>query len=439
LTGGSPSQPFFDLNSDGVVDQAGNSDKVSISAGGVTTYLAPAGKFLGTGVWSHPLIAKVTAKSGLTYFNSNPNAQLPSTPSLPISNAPSSDRGVTGGHFDFDLYYNVCDAISTAKGAYKADCHKLHIHEYDDIYDVVGVNFLKASDPGFNLVNAIPSSATTFKLLLVNQAFSPAAQLTIGSVTRAVWAWPLSPEGFVANVQGGAATVFTQASIGKLIISLPLNAFSNREWVPGSGDIRAGLTPSTTGCVQANQGAQGSGTNPWMNGALTLQIVKGDTTASAVERNQSSNVNLGYRLKKDTTSQSQQLAQYTMFWHHPNGMCYGDSEWTKTPASDSVSDAAAKLPAAGSEDPKGTFANQSGDLNGSSSGTGSITTYNGVEAYVTVTYNSATDEYTITIRQKSNDVILHSETSRGGSVVKGPPPPRDPPRLGRMSWQEIVR
>jgi hypothetical protein len=444
LTGSGPANPFFDLNADGVIDKTGTADKVpSIDVTGASIYAAPAGKFLGAGVWSQPVLAKVNSTFDLAYFNFNPNNPLPPSPlTTTTTTTTTADRGVAGGHFDFDIYYSVCDPLSSS---YKKSCTDKHVHEYDDIYDVVGVNMLNASDPGFNLIKAVPLATTSFKILLANQKFSPAAQLTIGAVTKAVWAWPLSTDGFIADTSGGAAKIFTQATIVKFIVSLPLNAFSNQEWIPGSGDVRAGLIPTVTGCVHANDGAQGTGSGPWMNGALTLQIVKASTPAGAVELNQSADVKMGYRLKKDTTSQANQLAQYTMFWHHPNGKCYGNSGWTQIPPPDSVSDATAKTPATGSDDPKGTFASISGNLSGgttSGSTTTITTTYNGVEAYVALTYNAANDEYTRTTKAKSNNAVLKTEMFKDDPSVEIKTADKQVGsqiRLGRMSWQEIVR
>ena len=441
LTGSGPANPFFDLNADGKIDQTGTADKVpSTDASGAAIYAAPAGKFLGAGVWSQPVLAKVNKTFDLTYFSFNPNNPLPSSPltttttTTTTTTPPATDSGVSGGHFDFDIYYG--------------GGHKKHVHEYDDKYNVVGVNMLNASEPAFNLTNAIAQPDTSFKLLIANPKFSPAAQLTIGSVTKAVWAWPVTADGFVAATAGGPALKLDRGTIGKFIISLPLNGFSNREWIPGSGDIRAGLTPSKTGCVKSNLGAVGTQTGPWRNGALTLQLVKFTTGAADVELNQSEDVAMGYRLKKDAVSQANNLAEYTMFWHHNVG-CHGDPGWTKTPAPATASSRIGSAPA-GTADPTGTFAtSNSGNLSGGTSGgsTGgststTTTTYNGVEAYVVLTYDAAQDLYTRTTKAKSDNAVLKTET------FKDDPNPEiktadkqlgSPVRLGRMSWQEIVR
>ncbi|MES2975803.1 MAG: PilC/PilY family type IV pilus protein [Pseudomonadota bacterium] len=452
LTGGGPSVPFFDLDGDGTVDVSGNSDRVSISG----TWVTPVGKFLGAGLWSQPVLAQVGAILDRTYFNFNPNADLPalvttstlvvttSTVDIPPTPVPPGDRGVSGGHFDFDIFYSVCDPLGKD---YKGSCTNKHVHEYDDLYDVVGVNMLSASEAAFNLNNAIPSTATGFKLLVANQKLSPAAALTVGTLTKPVWNLPVSPEGFLSATPGGPAIVLTRANIGKLIISLPVNAFSIQEWRAGSKDVRAGLVPTQTGCVHDNKGAQGTGTGPWMNGALTLQIVSSDTSASAVQLNMPGDPAMGHRLKSDKTSQGKQLAQYTMFWHHPNKVCYGDAGWTASPPPDPTQGDKSKPRAAGSSDPTGSFWGATGS-GGSTTTTVSTsvwretTTYNGVEAYATMTYDAVKDEYTRVIYNRATGSVIKTETFRSDNDKRIQPKDAqssERPRLGRLSWQELIR
>jgi hypothetical protein len=205
-----------------------------------------------------------------------------------------------------------------------------------------------------------------------------------------------------------------------------------------------------------------------MNGALTLQIVKNNTPSTAVELNQTAEGALmGYRLKKDSTSQAFQLAQYTMFWHHPNKICYGDAGWTKIPPADTVSDAKAGTPAAGSDDPKGSFLSGftggGGSIGGGTGGTGggtggtgggtggtggtsggstTTTTYNGVEVTVVTVYDPEKDEYVRTIRKKSDGTVLKTEVFKDNpdsKIEESDKITAKRPRLGRLSWQEIIR
>src|SRR5206468_7812505 len=75
----------------------------------------------------------------------------------------------------------------------------------------------------------------------------------------------------------------------------------------------------------------------------------------------------GYRLKSDAQWQAYQLAQYTVFWHHPNGKCYGASGWGTTAAiayPDRAGNASAVTGVPNNGDPTG------GSFTGSGGGTG---------------------------------------------------------------------
>ncbi|BDI08057.1 pilus assembly protein [Sphaerotilus microaerophilus] len=275
LTGSMPTAPFFDLNGDGTVSTSGDSDRVSATVNGVTMSVPPAGRLLGTGAWSQPALIKLDRYLDVPYFNHNSNVAFPTTSTQTVTTPSSTERGVYGGHFDFDIFYNVCNPLATSQ-TYRGTCaSNTHVHEYDDKYDVVGVNLLNASRSAFNLGNAIASMSTAFKILVANTRWSPAARLMVGNAEYRVWDLPLSPEGFIAATPGGAALTFTRASVGNLVFKLPIDAFTAREWVPGSGDTRAGLIPTKTGCVRDNTGNQGSQPGPWMNGALTVMARAG--------------------------------------------------------------------------------------------------------------------------------------------------------------------
>ena len=445
LTGGRPSQPFFDLNGDGSVNKTDNSDRVSVSQSGATTLVAPSGRFLGSGVWSQPVVAQISSTLDLPYFNYNSNSLLAATTTTTTTTAPpAGERGVYGGHFDFDIYFNACNALI---GAYRSGCaSNTHNHEYDDVYDVTGVNMLNASEPLFNLKNAIASTATAFKILAVNGNYSPAAKLhvvrdngdgTTTTINDFVWNLPRSADGFLAATPGGTALTFTRANLQTFTYRLPVDAFTNREWKPGSGDVRAGLIPTKTGCVRDNTGGQGAATGAWMNGALTFQVVKSTTPSTAVEAAVPAAAG-GYRLKKDAASQANQLAQYTAFWHHPNGLCTGDAGWTKAPPPDPVSNASTKVPATGSGDPKGAFTvGTFGEIGSIAGGPTTVVTYNGVEVVVTRTFNDT--GVTQVIRDKVTGVVLSTTTSPYGSEQVGPRSNFTPAKLGRLSWQELVR
>jgi type IV pilus assembly protein PilY1 len=429
LTGIAPTAPFFDLNGDGVINTGDNSDRIASGSGQSARVDVPVGKFLGSGVWSQPVLAQVDGTLDVPLFNTNPNALLPAyTTTITSTPPPASESGVYGGHFDFDIYYNCGTAIPT-----KNCSGHTHVHEYDDLYDVVGVNMLNASLVAFNLSNAIPSTSTpTFKILVSNTLWSPAATLVVGStISGQSWKLNLSPEGFLSDTPGGAAKTYTRATLSQFVYALPLTAFSNRDW--GTGQTRSGLIPSQPSCVLGNANP----TQAWMDGALTIQIVNSSATAADVQPNVPSDAG-GYRLKDNNTARGKMVVQYTSFWHHPNKLCKTDAGWTATPAADNSSGSKSATPAAGSADPTGTFA--SGVFGGpSSTGTGTTTvttTYLGNTVTVTQTFDVNGVRQII---KNSSGTVVSDVTAALGTPARSSLQQGTRPRLGRLGWKEIIR
>jgi hypothetical protein len=244
----------------------------------------------------------------------------------------------------------------------------LHVHEYDDKYDVTGVNMLNASDPGFNLAQVpVILSTTQFKILVMNQYLNPAATLAIGNVTgyESVKTYGnLASQTDAATLLAGLP-VYTPATITNLIYNLPLDAFFTKDWWGDGGAARAGLIPTQTGCVNKVD-MTGLSIPPGPNGerhngALTIQLIKAGTPAGALELNHSElkhhtitgdagtdislaeRVKYGWRVKLADFNQYV-LAEYTSFWHHPNGKCYGVIGWLQNPPQDLNSNAGGSPP-----------------------------------------------------------------------------------------------
>jgi len=402
-TGGRPAKVIFDLNQDGSFD---NSD-LAVNGG------IPVAKYLGSGVFSQPLLVKADGLSTTLYaFH----------PDLPISDGtptPPLDPGVSGGHFDYDIYYYGAftttkvkvpteepgDSLNTllckkpadiAKELDKWDSGKCkengaipplsddysylvdysvgavcaaaakpedvkywntltcskwkeveitsadylkkkHVHEYDDKYDVTGVDMLNASILDFNLPKAITDPTTRFKILVMNQYLNPAAKLSVGGAnyknvkTYGNLASETSAETLLRNLP-----IYTLADIGTFIFNLPLDAFTSKDWWGDQGDIRAGLIPTQTGCVNHvdTDGVQETPgpNNERFNGALTFQLIKYNTPHWRLERN-GPDVRYGWRVQMNHFKEYV-LAEYTTFWHHPNGECYGDPGWVPDPPQD---------------------------------------------------------------------------------------------------------
>jgi hypothetical protein len=158
-------------------------------------------------------------------------------------------------------------------------------------------------------------------------------------------------------------------------------------------------------------------------------------------------VRYGWRVKAENFAQYV-LAEYTTFWHHPNGACYGDSDWVPNPPQDAVSDAKAATPAVGSSDPKdGTFGTV-GDVDTPATVTSVV---NNSDGSVTVTYSDGT--VVINFEDGSTKTTYGSDGSvvwtipgidTGGNVAEtgivdtsGVTTSGDP--SGRMNWRELRR
>ena len=250
--------------------------------------------------------------------------------------------GVGGGHFDFDNYFFV-------NGAYKKDTH---VHEYDDKYGVTGVNLLAPSQSDFNLSNAIPSDSTQFKILVMNQYLSPAARLAVGPNLSPP---PVGGAGEESvQTYGGLAsetdaanlllnlTPYTRANIQRFVLNFPETAFQIFNWW-GDGNVVSGVIAQPPGCVNkvTTTGATNDGVSSSplptedlrFGGALTIQVIKADTPAVALELNDmlrgaSADPKYGWRVKLAYFTQYV-LAEYTVYRHY--GVCFGEPTWDSTP------------------------------------------------------------------------------------------------------------
>ena len=85
------------------------------------------------------------------------------------------------------------------------------------------------------------------------------------------------------------------------------------------------------------------------------------------------------------------LAEYNTYWHHPNGLCFGDTGWSKAPGPDTGGNPPSPTHTPGATDPKlGTLSGSGG-----TGGTGTVSS-------VVITGNTTTITYT----DGSSDVIV---------------------------------
>jgi hypothetical protein len=332
---------------------------------------------------------------------------------------------------------------------------------------VTGVDMLNPSLAAFRLHNAIPLTTTKFKILVANQRWSPAVKIKVGAGDPAyvdVWKYltPSDARGappalntttnafrnWLPTYARGAVTGATQ--LNKLVINMPLDAFKEKTW--DGVDSRVGVVPTQTGCVHANKGAwagyvDANHVGAWMNGALTIQLVKDTTPDSAIELNVASDPKMGYRLKKDSVSQGYQIAQYTLFWHHPNGKCYGDTGWGTTQAiayQDFDGSATARPRNPGSTDPTdGTFGSDSGST-GTGGGIAGGGSTGGASTTTTITLADGT-LVTQTITSNPDGSVTVTLVGPDGTETFTLPPQSGGQekdnrlRSGRLSWKELIR
>jgi hypothetical protein len=382
-------------------------------------------------------------------MNQNPFFSPNDKPAEPP--APNLDPGVSGGHFDSDIY----DAAGSVK----------HDHEYDDKYDVTGVNFLAPSEPLFNVATLIPGVGTKFKILISNQKMSPAVEFSYGGL-------PYENVTRIAAYNNVGLTMaslpeFTRGNVQTLKYNMPKDAFEVKDWA-GTGDLRVGLMPTQTGCVKEDK-AGGVKFSPTgrvgpvpnllhRNGAMTFQLVTHDTPDSAVElADAAKDPKYGYRVKLADRS-THLLAEWTVFWHHDNKFCLNDLGWVADPPPDlSPADPSKrKTPAAGSADPpRDTYGNVVGTTtntvvdpdDASRTIRRTVTTYStGIKVIIDEYIDSSGKVKKVVITTVSAGSSPPSGGSPGvgisqalstANTVSGYQQTRSSGKLGRISWHEL--
>lgn len=501
--GGSTGEVIFDLNGDSKFNTVDTVKDVN------DKMLHPVGRHMGGGVRSQLVgFSALNVDVFQSNFDQN-DAPKPDKVDVTTTTV-GGGRGVAGGHFDTDIFcYDKCggpESKFTSQGyatdtkAYGgvfsrgregttgdvANLNYIHVHEYDDIYDVLGLNMLHPSQdqqrlskvlegsatdtyaPNFPVLrdsNTAPPEAkvsstsswangsasskpanysdytngpaaaygeptsvldgngnltqtsavrytttrnsyefqkfsskgkthyfeyrtvvstwtttqtttmvtpnTRFKVLLANQANSPAMEISIDGAEAAVA--NATYKGNVRNYQTAAGlTVASMPSyklnaIKDLTVSMPLEAFVIRDWA-NNGVLRNGVHPIRPQCAGVAESTFKYGKNgEWRNGALTVQVVKADIAQGDVQLNVAGKPEFGYRLVTGKLK-DKLIAEYLIFWHNPQKdsntptPCMHDANWTmKVPPDNKAGTAIQGVPAPGALDPKGKFQQGDGD------------------------------------------------------------------------------
>ena len=471
-------------------------NNVTTTSGLTCTISAPVGVSACSGGFTVDSNIKTSSNTGPS-GGVNPVTAVPGSPAIPQSGWTNFAPAVTATAFN----NSGVEPTSVGDSCVDTTCkYEKHFHQYDDVFDVTGVNLLNPSSSTLDLKNGIPSLNQNFKVLVQNQYLSPAVKLHIGDPSYlynvdhgyvSVKDYVTSATLDLATLQtyrrdpnavwpGAASTAAARLAlpkpIGSLAFNMPLDALTPKDWW-GNRDVRVGLHPTVYSCVwqaagthdgnmyqpvipPAN-GTSGPGTAGYTNsttptsatgarhnGALVIQIIRDTTPNSAIEQNVSGRPEYGWRVKSGLFS-NYVLAEYATYWHHPNGKCYSSSGWSTTPAADNGASTLSNK-AIGSTDPK--LGDLSAGTGGSGTGTitsvvtnvvGSVTTTtitysDGTYATITRTANADGSVTIVTIDALNVRTVQTIANPDGSLRTGGDERARQAARSGRISWRELV-
>ena len=216
-----------------------------------------------------------------------------------------SDPGIDGGHFDVDTSSAIAELEhGTTDG---------HVHEYDDAYDVTGIDaFAFYDDQLHPITEDITDVDTPFVLVIGNPDLSPRVRISINSTYDETDASTYGSVGGYANVPVADLVPYSLSGAPGTtkLTSLQLH-------VDPTAIAVDGLQPTVTGCVRANDpGPDGE----WRNGAITLQAVAiADDGTIATDPSMSDGGVQG-------VATAGLLWEVTLFWHW-DGPCFDDPDW----------------------------------------------------------------------------------------------------------------
>ncbi len=345
LSGGVGTKLIFDLNSDG---QLTDSDRIQSGGSPVAGPTGiPIAIYQGAGLLSPPVLALLNAELSTTIFNDNPyhapNEQ-PADPPAPIIDP-------------------VCRAVTSTLISTTGKSPRNTRTEYDDKYNVTGASFISPSLPDQAVSTEITDPNTKFKILIANQAYSPAVLWSYGGL-------PYQKIVDMAEYTTTGLTVaslpaFSRNTVGTLRFNMPKDAFSVKNWAGTTpADNRVGLHPTETGCTKGGGGSgglsggtqtgaiyTGDGHSLHRNGSLTFQLIKENTPDSAIEMGSAAgDPAFGYRVKV-SDRKNYLLAEWTVFWHNKVTSCYGMASWHKNPGPDTSAPGDVVAPTPGALDP----------------------------------------------------------------------------------------
>jgi hypothetical protein len=177
-------------------------------------------------------------------------ADKPIEPVPPVLLPQIQAGGVPDGHFDFDT--------SVATYPLNAGTTAAHVHEYDEKFNITGVDFFKLLDA--NLINPadVIGADQSFKIIVANAQLSPGARLTINGKTYIASDWQKQ------SSSGNLRSFSLSGAPGTEKLTSFAVAFDPKK------SIVSQLVPTETSLVRSN--APGPG-ETYRAGALTVQLI----------------------------------------------------------------------------------------------------------------------------------------------------------------------
>lgn len=189
--------------------------------------------------------------------------------------------GVPGGHFDLDT------SISTYPFNQGKTAH--HVHEYDDRFNVTGVDFFNLKDTKFIDPRAAARSEQSFTIIIANAEFSPGAMLLLNGNSLPALEWQKTG-------QNNKTTVFSfHGNDGTTKLDSFMIYFDKNR------PISEQLIASETKRVVSNTPGPN---NTYRAGALTVQLLDAKTGQ------------LDPTLGVAAIGQDGLIWEATLFWHH---------------------------------------------------------------------------------------------------------------------------
>jgi type IV pilus assembly protein PilY1 len=286
-----------------------------------------------------------------------------------------------------------------------------------------------------------------FRILLMNQAYSPAARITIQSVDGTVNIFERPVMEYQTNDSLNIADLptFDITTLKTLKITMPNNAFSSKTWDANQvNKPSSGIIPLSPECVSHDRP---SNWIAWRNGALTVQIIHESVTQSQIQKNVASNRYLGWRLTQATLNATSMdknhafntlIADYSIFWHNKVQRCLGTANWNPSPALETQNENSNIFPPFGTYDPGSWVTGSLPLIPGTTTGTDTDGT--AWVQTITITTNSEGIQIATIVTTRtppgsgvSAGGVVNATGATVGGSIQG-----TYNKSGRISWREVT-